>query len=200
MFTGLIEEIGVIAHIDEVGDGRTFTISAAAVMDDLQIDHSIAVNGCCLTVTHRTDSGFRVTAVAETLRKTTLGGLAAGNRVNLERAVRLADRMGGHMVQGHVDAVGHIERIDRNDQGWEVWVSYPAPFGKWLIPVGSVCVNGISLTVADLQKDRFKIAVIPHTLQVTTLGEASVGDAVNLEFDMIAKYLERLTVTINNPG
>lgn len=198
MFTGLIEELGTVATVEDVGDGRTFTINATTVMDDLQIDHSIAVNGCCLTVTHRTDSAFRVTAVAETLRKTTLGGLVAGSRVNLERAVRLADRMGGHMVQGHVDAVGHIESILHNNQGWEVWVSYPAPFGRWLIPVGSVCVNGISLTVAELENERFKIAVIPHTLQVTTLGEASVGDAVNLEFDMIAKYLERLTTA--TPG
>jgi len=192
MFTGLIEEVGTIALASDTGDGKRFTIAASAVMDDLAIDDSIAVNGCCLTVTSRTDDAFDVTAVAETLRKTTIGGLHEGRRVNLERAVRLSDRLGGHMVQGHVDTVGSIDAITENAEGWEVWFRYPKEFGKWLIPVGSVCIDGISLTVADLQDERFKVAVIPHTLQVTTMGQKMVGDQVNLEFDMIAKYLEKL--------
>ena len=195
MFTGLIEEVGTVAVAADTGDGKRFTIAASTVMDDLAIDDSIAVNGCCLTVTSRTDEAFDVTAVAETLRKTTIGELHNGSSVNLERAVRLSDRLGGHMVQGHVDTVGTINAITQNAEGWEVWFRYPNEFGKWLIPVGSVCIDGISLTVAELQDDRFKVAVIPHTLQVTTMGQKKIGDQVNLEFDMIAKYLEKLVPT-----
>lgn len=190
MFTGLVEETGTIIKRLDVGDGVTFHIAAHVVMDDLGIDDSISVNGCCLTVTERTGDHFSVTAVAETLRKTTIGLLQEGHRVNLERAVRLQDRLGGHLVQGHVDAVGTISAISINDQGWEIWIDFPSEYRKWLIPVGSICVNGISLTVAALEPSRLKIAVIPHTLNVTTLGTANVGDTVNLEFDMVAKYLE----------
>lgn len=190
MFTGLVEETGTVIKRQDVGDGVTFHIAAHVVMDDLGIDDSISVNGCCLTVTERGSDHFSVTAVAETLRKTTIGLLQEGHRVNLERAVRLQDRLGGHLVQGHVDAVGTISAISINDQGWEIWIDFPAEYQKWLIPVGSICVNGISLTVAALEPSRLKIAVIPHTLNVTTLGTANVGDTVNLEFDMVAKYLE----------
>ena len=197
MFTGLIEEVGTIVSAVNDGDGRHFTISAPHVITDIHVDDSIAVNGCCLTVTHHDETTFSVTAVAETLRKTTLGTLHEGSRVNLERAVRLMDRLGGHMVQGHVDTTGTIDEIFHNDNGWEVWCTYPASYAKWLIPVGSICMEGVSLTIAELSNERFKIAVIPHTLERTTLGRISVGSAVNLEFDMIAKYitthLERLT-------
>ena len=192
MFTGLIEEVGTIAMATDTGDGKRLVISASEVLGDLDVDDSIAVNGCCLTVTSRTEEAFEVTAVAETLHKTTTGELHQNSRVNLERAVRLSDRLGGHMVQGHVDTVGTIDAITEQAEGWEVWFRFPAEFGKWLIPVGSVCIDGISLTVADLQADRFKVAVIPHTLQVTTMGQKQIGDHVNLEFDMIAKYLEKL--------
>lgn len=190
MFTGLVEETGTVIKRQDVGDGVIFHIAAHVVMDDLAIDDSISVNGCCLTVTERSLDHFSVTAVAETLRKTTIGLLHEGHRVNLERAVRLQDRLGGHLVQGHVDAVGTITAISINDQGWEIWIDFPSEYRKWLIPVGSICVNGISLTVAALEPSRLKIAVIPHTLNVTTLGTANVGDTVNLEFDMVAKYLE----------
>lgn len=193
MFTGLIEDVGTVTAVDVVGDGRRITIEAPHIVSDAHVDDSIAVNGCCLTVTSHTDTAFSVTAVAETLRKTTIGELVPGSSVNLERAVRLSDRLGGHMVQGHVDTTGVIDAITSNDQGWEVWCAFPREFGKWIIPVGSICVNGISLTVANLEEARFKVAVIPHTLQKTTLGMANVGDRVNLEFDMIAKYIERLT-------
>ncbi len=190
MFTGLVEETGTVIKRQDIGDGVTFHIAARVVMDDLAIDDSISVNGCCLTVTERSGDHFSVTAVAETLRKATIGLLQEGHRVNLERAVRLQDRLGGHLVQGHVDAVGTISAISINDQGWEIWIDFPSEYRKWLIPVGSICVNGISLTVAALESSRLKIAVIPHTLNVTTLGTANVGDTVNLEFDMVAKYLE----------
>lgn len=192
MFTGLIETIGRIVDVVRHADGRTLHIEAPSVMDDLAVDHSIAVNGVCLTVTGRTATQFTVTAVGETLRKTTTGGLDVGHTVNLERAVRLHDRLGGHMVQGHVDSTATIAGIDVQDQGWEVWFHYDPSFRKWLIPVGSVCIDGISLTVADLADDRLKVAVIPHTLAHTTLGQRHVGDTVNVEFDMVAKYIDNL--------
>ena len=192
MFTGLIEEVGTVAAAQTSGDGVQFTIHATKVLEDAKVDDSIAVNGCCLTVTSITPDGFRAMAVAETLRKTSLSTLRAEQRVNLERAVRLSDRLGGHMVQGHVDAVGQVARISTNSQGCEIWFSYPSQYSKWLIPAGSICVNGISLTVAELTASEFKVAVIPHTLTATTMGTLAVADVVNLEFDMIAKYIERL--------
>lgn len=192
MFTGLIEEVGIINAIEELGDGRAFVIEASTIMDDISIDDSISVNGVCLTVTDRTATTFRVTAVAHTLRKTTLRNKTAGRRVNLERAVRLQDRIGGHLVQGHVDATGVIANIVDNQQGSEVWVAFPAAFRKWLIPAGSICLNGVSLTIAELLENQFKVALIPHTQKLTTLGALVYGQEVNLEFDVIAKYIESM--------
>jgi riboflavin synthase len=189
MFTGIIEESGTVVQSEPQGDGVRLTIAANVVMDDLAVDHSIAVNGVCLTVTDRTATTFSVTAVAETLRKTTTGALTEGSIVNLERAVRMSDRLGGHLVQGHVDTVGSVRSIIENESGWEVWFSYPIEYRRWLIPVGSVCVEGVSLTVAAIDGDAFKVAIIPHTLQKTTLGSKRVGDRVNIEFDMVAKYV-----------
>lgn len=192
MFTGLIEEVGFIRAIEELGDGRAFVIEAAKVMNDLSVDDSIAVSGVCLTVTDRTEDTFRVATVAQTLRKTTLRNKAAGRRVNLERAVRLQDRLGGHLVQGHVDATGIIANIVDNHQGSEVWIAFPTAYRKWIIPVGSVCVNGVSLTIAEVQENQFKVAIIPHTQSITTLGGLMYGQEVNIEFDVIAKYVESI--------
>ena len=193
MFTGLVEEMGVVVSTRSLGDAVEFTMKGSIVMNDLDVDDSIAVNGCCLTVTSREKDTFMVTAVQETLKKTTLGSLKTGDRINLERALAVGDRLGGHFVQGHVDATGRINNVIVNDAGSEIWIEFPAPYRKWLIPVGSVCVNGISLTVADVTETSFKVAVIPHTLAVTTLAEAEAGDAVNLEFDMLVKYIENFT-------
>lgn len=192
MFTGLVEDVGTVVEATPMVDGMQFTIAASAIMDDIAVDASIAVNGVCLTVTSHTATTFCVTAVAETLRKTTTGLLRVGSRVNLERAVRLQDRLGGHLVQGHVDATGTVASITILDAGWELWIAFPATYSKWMIPVGSITVNGVSLTIADLEDDRCKIAVIPHTLAKTTIADLVVGDPVNLEFDMLAKYIERL--------
>lgn len=192
MFTGLVEELGQIIAAEPHGDGLRFDIAATTITSDLAVDHSISVNGVCLTATHVGEGTFSVTAVHETLTKTTLGELRAGSFVNLERAVRVTDRLGGHIVQGHVDGTGHIVDITILETGWEMWISFPAAFAGYLIPVGSVCVNGISLTVARLEAERFMVALIPHTVAHTTMQFARSGDRVNLEFDVLAKYVERL--------
>jgi len=192
MFTGLVEETGALVASEPHNGKLRLRIRAERIMDDLAIDHSVAVQGVCLTVVERDASSFCVDVITETLTKTTIGTLSEGSPVNLERAVRMADRLGGHLVQGHVDATGVVERIITDDGRWEMWVGFPATYRKWLIPVGSVCINGVSLTVADLTDTSLKVAIIPHTLAVTTLGNLAVGDPVNLEFDMLAKYIEQL--------
>ena len=192
MFTGLVEETGTIISCTPHDGKLRLRIAAERIMDDLAIDHSVAVQGVCLTVVEHDASSFAVDVIAETLTKTTIGTLHEGSRVNLERAVRMADRLGGHLVQGHVDTTGTVQEIITSDGRWEMWIAFPATYRKWLIPVGSVCINGISLTVADLTDTKLKVAIIPHTLAVTTLGDLAVGDPVNLEFDMLAKYIEQL--------
>ena len=193
MFTGLIEEVGTIESITPTGDGAELVLKGAKVMDDIDVDDSIAVNGCCLTVTSFTDNTFSVTAVAETLKKTTLGDLTVGSMVNLERAMQLGARLGGHIVQGHVDTTGVVEEVIQNDTGWEVWFSFPPQYRKYLIPVGTLCINGVSLTVAEVEEERLKVALIPHTLDVSNLIQLKAGDRVNLEFDLLAKYVENFT-------
>lgn len=192
MFTGLIEEVGTIAETIDGPHSRRVVVCCARVMDDIAINHSVAVNGVCLTVVEHTKGTFSADVISETLSKTTLGLLTEGSRVNLERAVRMSDRIGGHLVQGHVDTTGTIDSIISDATGWQMWVRFPAMYRRWLIPVGSVCVNGISLTVAGLEDDRLRVAIIPHTLGITTLGWIQVGEAVNLEFDLLAKYIESL--------
>lgn len=192
MFTGLIEEVGTVLALSRTIDAVHCTIGAEHVVDDLAPDASIAVNGVCLTVTHNTPNTFSVTAVLETLRKTTMASLEVGSHVNLERAVRMMDRLGGHLVQGHVDAVGFVDNVVRNATGSEIWIAFPSQFRKWMIPVGSITVEGVSLTLAEIEENRFKVAIIPHTLERTILSELSTGKTVNLEFDMVAKYLESI--------
>lgn len=192
MFTGLIEEVGTIRAIETIGDGVRMSIAASVIMADLAIDHSISVNGVCLTATAVHEDSFSVTAVHETLAKTTTGALGVGSAVNLERAVRVSDRLGGHIVQGHVDCTGVVDAITHLSTGWELWIRFPLTYAKYLIPVGSVCVNGISLTVARIEDDRFMVALIPHTIEHTTMNNTIVGNVVNLEFDVLAKYIERL--------
>jgi riboflavin synthase len=191
MFTGLVEETGRIVSSTPTATGRRLTVSAHRVLEDAAIDHSIAVNGVCLTVVDRTDSTFSADVIQETLNKTTIGTLSQGAVVNLERAMRLGDRLGGHLVQGHVDTTGIVDEIRDDGAVWEMWVHFPANYRPLLIPVGSITIDGISLTVADLEPERLKVAIIPHTLEVTNLRRAHVGQHVNLEFDMMAKYATR---------
>lgn len=192
MFTGLIEEIGTIRSVQRRDGSAVLTIEAHRVMDDLSIGDSIAVQGVCQTVVERSDAWFRVVAVEETLRKTTLGLLNDGAAVNLERAVLPTTRLGGHIVQGHVETIGRIVSLEHVGTSWEMWVEVAGDHRRYIAPLGSIALDGISLTVARTDGERFMIAIIPHTWEHTTLHDRRVGDAVNLEFDILAKYVEQL--------
>ncbi|MDQ2728118.1 MAG: riboflavin synthase [Actinomycetota bacterium] len=189
MFTGIIEELGRLRSRDPDGEITRLFFDAPVVTADAFVGASISVNGCCLTVVEidADGGGWAADAVAETLGRTNLATLAVGDGVNLERPVRLADRLGGHLVQGHVDAVGTVVAAAPN-----LGVEAPAAVARYLVPKGSITVDGVSLTVVDIGDDVFSVAVIPHTAEVTTLGHRRPGDAVNLEVDVIAKYAERL--------
>ena len=193
MFTGIVEELGTVQTITPNSGGARIEIAATHVLDDAEIGASIAVNGCCLTVVALGEGCFAADAVTETLSRTDLGTLAPGDRVNLERPVRLQDRLGGHLVQGHVDAVGTLRlRTPEADGSQRVEFAAPEAVMRYVVEKGSITVDGISLTVAALSDDGFAVAVIPHTLAVTTLGTKQQGAAVNLEVDIVAKYVERL--------
>lgn len=199
MFTGIVEELGTIVEIAPQGDALQLTIRAEVVLDDVHLGDSIAVNGCCLTVvsTGASVAGGAVDlwtcdVMQETLDKTSLLGASPGDRVNLERAVTADKRLGGHIVQGHVDGVGEILRREPSEH-WElVEISLPAPLARYLVDKGSITVDGVSLTVVEAGTASFTISLIPETLNRTTLGFRAVGDRVNLEVDVIAKHVERL--------
>ncbi len=192
MFTGIVESIGTVREHAPRGDGARVHIWGGPLADGLHVGDSIAVDGACLTVTAQGRDGFTSDLSAETLKRTTLGRLRAGSRVNLERPLRLGDRLGGHLVTGHVDAVGQI--ADRTPQGdGEFWrFRFPQDLVPLLVLKGSIAVDGISLTVAELSGDAFGVALIPHTLHHTTLGGKRVGDPVNLEADLLGKHVARL--------
>ncbi len=192
MFTGIIEEVGKIHSIKKFGDGIEIIISARKVLSDLNIDNSICVNGVCLTVVRRTKTNFTIQAVKETLTKTNLGELKKESVVNLERSVTLQDRLGGHLVQGHVDTTGTITKIVTLKTSWMYTISFPKKFRKYLISVGSITVDGTSLTVATLERSKFTVAIIPYTFEQTVFNQYKKGNHVNLEFDMVGKYLESL--------
>ncbi len=189
MFTGLVEEVGSIAHIRPMADGRELVITASTVLQDTVPDASIAVQGVCLTVVECSHSSFRVQAVEQTLSKTTLGTLHEGSRVNLERALLPSTRLGGHFVQGHVDATGSVRHITALSASHELRIAFDARYRELVVRTGSICVNGISLTVADVGDDDFLVAIIPHTWQHTTIADLKEGEAVNLEFDILGKYV-----------
>jgi riboflavin synthase len=183
MFTGIVEELGEVA----AADGGHLRIAATNVLEDAKTGDSIAVDGCCLTAVELGPGWWRADVTDETLRRTTLGRLAPGDRVNLERPVRVNDRLGGHIVQGHVDGVGEVVEPAPN-----LRVRMPRPLLRYVVEKGSVAVDGVSLTVVDVLDDGFTVAVIPHTTEVTTLGRRKPGDKVNLEVDVTVKYVERL--------
>ena len=192
MFTGIIEELGVVEALEDQGDAVRLTLRGPHVTVDAALGDSISVNGCCLTVAERDGETFTADVMRETLEKTSLGALQPGARVNLERAVTPATRLGGHVVQGHVDGTGSVVRRERSEH-WElVEVSLPAGLSRYLVDKGSVTVDGVSLTVVSVADESFTVSLIPETLARTTLGTKQPGDPVNLEVDVIAKYVERL--------
>lgn len=192
MFTGIIEETGTVARITGSRGARKLAIRAAKIMQDLTVDDSIAVDGVCLTVIETSEKSFAVEVVEESLRRSTLGALTQGSIVNLERALSAASRLGGHFVQGHVDGTAVVRHWTTQQGGKLLTLEAPPDLRKYIIPKGSITVNGVSLTVARLSGDKVSIALIPHTMEVTTLGRLRAGDRVNIETDMLGKYVYQL--------
>ena len=195
MFTGIIEELGSVAAVEDQGDAIRLTITADTVLSGTGLGDSISVNGCCLTVAELGDATWTADLMQETLDKTSLAGVVPGDRVNLERAVTVDKRLGGHIVQGHVDGVGEV--ISRSpSEHWDVVeISLPAHLARYLVDKGSITVDGVSLTVVEARDTSFTVSLIPETLARTTLGARRVGDRVNLEADVIAKHVEKLLVS-----
>ena len=192
MFTGIVEELGTIETVEDQGDAVRLTVKADLVLEDAGLGDSIAVNGCCLTVVDHDGRRWSADVMQETLDKTSLRDASPGDRVNLERAVTVDKRLGGHVVQGHVDGVGTVLARTPSEHWEVVEISLPEGLGRYLVDKGSVAVDGVSLTVMSVAADRFAVGLIPATLGATTLGERQVGDAVNIEVDVIAKYVEKL--------
>jgi riboflavin synthase len=191
MFTGLVEIKATIERLEQRGVGVRLFVRAGLVSGDAQLGDSIAVNGCCLTVVERAGEVLAFDAGTETLSRTNLGKLDSGSFVNLERSLRVGDRLGGHYVTGHIDATGVLdERVDEGDWS-KFWFRVPRSLTKQMVSKGSIAVDGVSLTLVDVEPERFSVALIPHTLSVTTLGSLAAGDPVNLETDLLAKYVEK---------
>lgn len=189
MFTGIIEEVNTVRAVAPLGNGRALEINGLAAVEDIAIGDSISVNGVCLTVIDFNDSSFRVEAVEETLHKSGIGRLRPDAMVNLERALRVGGKLGGHFVQGHVDCTATLVRIDQRAESWMFWFQYPPEHDANIIPVGSIAVDGVSLTIAEKQDDRFAVSVIPHTYANTLFRTYKQGSVVNIELDMIGKYV-----------
>ena len=199
MFTGLVEELGRVQSVEERPAGRRFWIAASRVLEDARVGDSLACSGCCLTAVAVEPGRFAVEAVPETLRLTTLGDWRAGTAVNLERSLRLSDRLGGHLVQGHVDGVGDVRARVPEGDGSRVTIGLPASLARFVALKGSLAVDGVSLTVAGLTDSTCEIAYIPHTLAVTSAGTYAPGTRVNLEVDLLARYLARMLETGERP-
>lgn len=195
MFTGLVEETGRLIEIVHGERSAQLTVQAPTVHQDAHLGDSIAVNGCCLTVIAHQGDHLTFDAIPETLTRTNLGQLKAGDRVNLERPLAVGARLGGHFVQGHIDGVGIIRAITPEDNAVVVEIEVPAPLRRYFVEKGSVAVDGVSLTVASVSETTFTVWTIPHTREITTLGDRHIGDQVNLECDLLGKYIERLMET-----
>ena len=200
MFTGIVEELGTIRSIRRGAASAVLSIGAEAVLSDLRIGDSVAVNGVCLTATGVDGSGFTADVMHETLQRSSLGALGPGSRVNLERAMAADGRFDGHIVSGHIDGTGTIAERRRDDNAVWYTVSAPPALLRYIVEKGSIAIDGISLTVASVEADRFSVSVIPHTAAVTLLGAKGPGDVVNLETDIIGKYVERLLRPADTPA
>jgi riboflavin synthase len=192
MFTGIVEETGTVRDVTVTDDGRRLRVSRPAAFDDLQEGQSVAVAGVCLTVERYDDDAFETFLAAETVEKTYLGDVGVGDELNLERALRADGRLDGHVVQGHVDTTTEVTAIDRVGEDWRFEFALPADVARYVVSKGSVALDGISLTVADRGEDRFAVAIVPTTYEVTTLSEKAVGDPVHVEVDVVAKYVESM--------
>ncbi len=192
MFTGIVRELGVVVEAEDAGGGRTLVVRAPETASRTGVGASVAIDGCCLTATATDDGTIAFHAVPETIARTTLGALEPDGRVNVEPALRAGEELGGHYVQGHVDAVGNIRSVEEEGEGLRVFVEAPARVLRYCVEKGSITVDGVSLTVAELGDDAFAVALVPHTLAATTLSELRPGHEVNLEADVLAKYVERL--------
>ena len=197
MFSGIVQALGRTVEARAVPPGMRLVIDAGPVASDAALGASVAVNGCCLTVVERDDTRLSFDVGPETLLRTNLGRLVAGSPVNLERSLRIGDELGGHFVSGHVDALGTLDRrID--DREWSTcWFRVPPELTRQMVAKGSIAVDGVSLTLVDVESDRFSVMLIPHTLAVTTLGSRREGDAVNIETDLLAKYVQRQLLPMN---
>jgi riboflavin synthase len=191
MFTGLIEEVGSVIRLERRGAAGKLSVRASAVLKGTKVGDSIAVNGACLTVVEMGSDHFTVDCMPETLKLTTLGRVSPGALVNLERSLALGDRLGGHLVLGHVDAMGELLSIERGPNSWEMTISLPAEVAACVAAKGSIAIDGISLTVVSVDADRFAVGIIPHTYSATALRAVGPGSAVNLEADVLARYVQR---------
>jgi len=194
MFTGIVREQGQVVSAEAGGAGVRLVVDAPVTAGAVVVGDSVSISGVCLTVTAAANGSLAFDVVHETLNRTAFGDLAPGTPVNVEPALRAGDPLGGHYVQGHVDGVGRIRRIDPEGDGRRVWIDPPSELERYLVEKGSVAIDGVSLTVAQLDESGFAVALIPHTLAVTTLGGRAAGDLVNLEVDVLAKYVERLVL------
>ena len=194
MFTGIVSEVGRVAGCEKTDRGRRLSVVASGATEDLQVGDSVAVNGICLTAVSVEPPRFQVEAMAETMTRSNLGGLGEGSSVNLERPLPIGGRLDGHLVQGHVDAAGVVTEIQPEGRSKRVSVSVPDGLERYLVYKGSVAVDGVALTVTAVDRGSFEVALIPHTLEVTTLGNWEVGHRANVEVDILAKYVERLLV------
>ena len=192
MFTGIVRELGVVVEAEEAGGGRALLVRAPETASRTNIGDSVAIDGCCLTATAVDAGAIAFHAVPETIARTTLGDLERDHEVNVEPAVRAGEELGGHYVQGHVDAVGRVQSVEAEGEGLRVFVEAPDEVLRYCAEKGSITVDGVSLTVAELAGDAFGVALVPHTLTATTLSDLEPGQAVNLEADVLAKYVERL--------
>jgi len=192
MFTGLVEEVGTLKSIDTRGEARQLTISASTILEQIEIGDSISIDGVCLTVTALSPSSFQVDAVSETLSRSTLGDKKTGDPVNLERAMKADGRLGGHIVQGHVDGLGNVVAIKRMQTSLDLAVRLPEHLLTYVVEKGSITLNGLSLTVASIENSVIKVAIIPHTINMTTIGHLKIGDKVNVEVDILAKYVQKM--------
>lgn len=192
MFTGIVEEVGSIIACEPMGGGIRFHVRAPHAAAELKVNDSVSVNGACHTVVWRDASSFKVESVEETLKKTALGSLAAGAEVNLELPMRLNDRLGGHLVLGHVDTVGTIVAHAARESSWMTTIAVPEQFAKYLVPTGSVGVDGVSLTIAELRHHELTVSIIPHTMERTIWRHYAAGRKVNIEFDLVGKYIEQM--------